>query len=469
MSRHFFVVATGPLLEQGATVMSGQCLRTWHFCAPLLRAGHRVTLITIPIPGATADDGAAKEEAASYQGFPYIRLSFNAPHLALPRLEALLAERGPFDAAVGINAYPAWLLARLAPNLPFWADLNGWTMAEGVTRAAVVGHDNDFAHFWKLEVATLLAADRFSTVTERQAYALEGELALLGRLNAKTFAESFASSVPNAIYPDYATLERRSSVPEFLRDRLPADARIVLWTGGFNTWTDTEMLTEGMARLLAADPSAAFVCTGGAVLGHDELTYKRFLEVATKRLPAGRFLPLGWVPLDQVVALHAAAAVGINIDGTNVETRFGARNRLTNMLGCGLPVLTTRGTEIAAWIEAHGAGTVIPPGSAAALADALAGVLRDREATEAMAAQARTAALEAFAPEATLREFLQWAGAPCRAADRSAPIEDGPIDRLRRWLVAQSASETPFAPEPPFTSPSLPRRVLRKIRWILRS
>ncbi|HMX61502.1 MAG TPA: hypothetical protein PKD58_00375, partial [Candidatus Sumerlaeota bacterium] len=64
MSRKIFVLGTGPLLESGARVMSGQCLRTWHFCKPLLDAGHAVELMTVPIPGTTTDDASSVCEVA---------------------------------------------------------------------------------------------------------------------------------------------------------------------------------------------------------------------------------------------------------------------------------------------------------------------------------------------------------------------------------------------------------------------
>lgn len=463
-----FLLGTGPLLEAGARVMSGQCLRTWHFAAPLLEAGHQVRLMTVPIPGATRDEVDPPVEQATYQGHRYQKLLSNAEHrvLELIRAEALRA-----DAVVGVNAWPAFLAARAleGARVPFWADLNGWTMAEGQIRAATLGHDRDYGHFWRTEVRTLLVADFFSTVSQRQADALYGELATLGLLTHDTFAEEIAGAVPNAVYPDYVKLERTTAIPSVLQGRVGPLDSVILWSGGFNSWTDVDLVTEALGRALSEEPTLHFVSTGGPVIGHDEETHRRFEERARERLPAERWHPLGWVDFEDVLALHAFATVGINVDGRNTETRFGARNRLTNMLGAGLPVVTTMGTEVAEWIERNHAGEVVPQGDATALAGALVRSARDRELWQERAVQARTAALHDFAAANTLRGFLSWAANPRRRPGRDAPPEPGDAAfHLRRWALAKSSEALPFNDGPggehPEGATPLGERLTRIIR-----
>ena len=456
--KRLLLLGTGPLLEEGTTVMSGQCLRTWHFAKPLLDAGFRVRLLTVPIPGATDEQAPDPLTSASYQGFEYGRFVSNNQDRLLPVLAREIETFRP-DGLVGINQWPSWLLAKLGSEKPLWADLNGWTLGEGLVRAVSVGHDNDFPHFWRMESLVALKADFFSTVTARQAWALEGELALLGRLDRTNAAKPLATVVPNAVYPLYEGLPRQPGVPSFLADRLPADAAIVLWSGGFNSWTDIDMLAEGLARAMAEEPRLCFVATGGPVIGHDEAPWKRW-EQARARLPEGRCLTLGWVDLPLVLELHVRAAVGLNIDGTNIETRFGARNRLTNMLGCGLPVVTTRGTEIAEWIERGGHGSVVQPGDAGGLAAALVAAVRDSPRVEAIAARARRAALEEFSAPRTLLPFFEWAADP-RRAPRS---DSAALQRIQDWMMSQAANPLPFAPPPPDT---LRRKLARRLRRLL--
>lgn len=472
MSR-ILVLGTGPLLEKGSRVMSGQCLRTWHFCKPLLAAGHEVRLLTVPIPGATDDAADPPWHEREYEGFVYTAMLANSEPRVAPAIHAAIDTFKPHG-LVGINAWPAYLLARCGGNLPLWADLNGWTMAEGQVRAAVVGHDKEYAHFWKIEATALMRADRFSTVSGRQRDALFGEFAMAGRLTRHLFREPLVHVVPNAVHPEYVSIERRPGVPDWLGDRLPQNAQICLWSGGFNSWTDVGMIVESIAAAMDQVAELHLVCTGGAVLGHDEETHRQFLAEAGRRLPSGRWHMLGWTEMEKVVALHAAAAVGINIDGFSTETHFGARNRLTNMLGAGVPVVTTRGTEIAEWIERHEAGQVVEPGDSAAFAAALVQVCRDPGRAESRAVAARARAQTDFAATNTLPPLLEWCARPRRSADApDSPGSEADAERsadsaapLRHWICLQNRLDVPFS-SPPQPSASAPvplwRRIARKI------
>jgi glycosyltransferase involved in cell wall biosynthesis len=452
------VLATGPLFDRVSRVVSGQSLRTWHFVAPLRGAGHTVRLVTVPIPGATREDAPATEQ--EHEGLSYMALGVNDPARVLPLVAAEIARFAP-EALVGINAWPAFLLALLDRPEPLWADLNGWTMAEGQTRAVVVGHDDDFPHFWRMEALVALTAARFSAVTARQADALHGELAMLGALHRGNAAAPLVDVVPNAVHPDYAALTRGGPPPAI--PGLAPGARIVLWSGGFNTWTNVDLLVGAMARAMESDPAIHLVCTGGAVLGHDESTYRRFESLSAASLPAGRVHRLGWTDQQTVLALHATAAVGINIDGNNVETRFGARNRLTNMLGAGLPVVTTAGTEIADWIAAGDYGAVVPAESdAAQLAAAIVAAAAGGPAVEARAARARAAALDAFAPATTLGGFLAWASNPAAGAPPPAP--DTAPGRLRAFWRRECLAGVPALFHPPAPPAPVWRRAVRRLR-----
>lgn len=436
----FLVLGTGPLLdEEGTTRVAGQCLRTLHFAAPMQAAGHRLLLATVPIPGTEDLDAPvpAVRRTDRATGIRYHALTTHREDRAVRWLRGVLRHRR-FDGVVGINAYPAMLLACAAPDLPFWADLYGWTMAEGQIHGARIGHDWSYDHFWRMEARTLLEADRFSTVSERQANALFGELAMVGRLNSLTFSWPFATTIPAGIHPTYHDLARGGALPAAL-SHWPSDAHVVLWSGGYNAWTDVDLLAGALERAMQREPRLHFASTGGAIPGHDENSYARFRKLAAERLPAERTALLGWIDTEDVVALHSAAHVGINIDSRNTETRFGARTRLTNMLGAGLPVLTTEGTEIAAWIAENEAGTVTPLGDAEAFADALVDSVHRAEAWQRRAEHARTRALEDFSPECTLKDFLAWCERPERAPDRVDP--DAP-EALRARQQAAADLET---------------------------
>jgi glycosyltransferase involved in cell wall biosynthesis len=460
--RKILVVGTGPLLDPGAKVFSGQCLRTWHFVAPMLEAGHEVRLSTVPIPGTTSDKEIATDWA--YRDFSYTRFNTNDGARIRPVIASEISTFAP-DALVGINTYSAFLLAGIETQLPLWADLNGWTMAEGQIRAAALGHDRDFGHFWRQEVQVLMRADRISAVSQRQADATYGELAMIGRLDHRNATEELTSVVPNAVYPDFAKLERTTQMHPVLDGKVPADAHVCLWSGGFNSWTDVETLAWALGQAMEVEPRFHFVATGGPIIGHDEITWKKFLDAAARFIPEGRSHLLGWVDYETMLALHGCAHVGLNLDGANIETRFGARNRLTNMLGAGLPVLTTLGTEISEWIERGNHGGTVKIGDRQGLTDLLVDSARNHGTWATRAESARVAACREFAPAHTVAGLLEWLEMPMPANDRIDFTEGdehySSTARLRQYLLRRIGDPIPFeAPAPPVSglqqSPSAP-------------
>jgi hypothetical protein len=49
--------------------------------------------------------------------------------------------------------------------------------------------------------------------------------------------------------------------------------------------------------------------------------------------------------------VYREADVGLNVDGPNYETLFGARTRILAMAAEGLPVATSVGTELSEWLD----------------------------------------------------------------------------------------------------------------------
>jgi len=446
MSR-LLVIGTGPLLEEStARLVSGQCLRTLHFVRPLIEQNHKVGLITVPIPGTEVNQNKFSKEKCSLvddekKEVRYTALGTSSEEHIVPYLINKMKNKN-YDAVVGVNPYPAYLLAMTKPRVPFWADLNGYTMAEGQTRSRLLGHDRDQFHFWRMEATTLMKADRFSTVTQRQSHALLGELAMLGRFLSTTFREDFSVSVPNAVYKLYANLDRieqnnlqqRGEVLERLQLHIDPDASIVLWSGGFNTWTDVELLVEALKNVLEHNPETHFVATGGAVSGHDDVTFEKFQKLAKKNLPAERVHLLGWTETQNVLDLHRISTVGINVDSPNMETQFGARNRLTNMIGAGLPVVTTTGTEIADWMQDNDVGLTTALGNSEEFAAAILETLQNQEHHLAKANDSRSLALRVFAPEYTLKKFLEWCNSPVKSGDHSPTDFESDITAYMRQI-----------------------------------
>ncbi|GAB4314621.1 MAG: hypothetical protein Kow0059_06500 [Candidatus Sumerlaeia bacterium] len=437
MSR-LLILGTGPLLEAGVRMIGGQCLRTWHFVQPLRAAGHDVILYTVPIPDRSPPGGGDSPLVVQrrYRDFDYQAFAVNDPARLVPVVEAAIADRSP-DALIGVNTFPAFVLAAARSRLPMWADLNGWHLVEGHVHAVRQQTDDFLGLFWDRERTVVRRADAFSTVSERQRLALLGELAFCGRLGRRAAGHEFAHTVPNAVNEMLveAMAEAATAPPEARGPLVPEDAFIVLWSGGFNAWTDVRMLFEGLSAAMRACPSLQFISTGGAVEGFDERTYAEFQALVADSPLRERFHLLGWIDAARLPRLYYEADVGLNADAPNYETLFGARNRLTNMMACGLCPCTTLGTEIAEAVRDHDLGVTFAGGSAAALSDALlAAFAAGREKRREWGRRAAQFARREYSYETTTRPLLQWAARPVLAPDNAekallAPGA-GPLDAV---------------------------------------
>ncbi len=420
-------------------------LRTWHFARPLLDDGHRVRLIAGRLPKTYTED-AEPVTFIRRDALEYFSLS-----------EELFEDRGyvqtladEFDpeAILGVNTYPSSRAVRVDTERPIWCDLNGWIMAEAQTKCRVYDDDRYLSHFWSMERAVLDRADVISTVSEAQAHATLGELASRGRLGRRNFGYRFVYPVPNAVseveYRHDKTVLRGVSPPGDPGRVIAGDGDfVVLWAGGYNTWTDVDLLYDALTAAMAEVPDLRFVSTGGAIDGHDEITFDSFRRHAEDSRFAERFHFAGWVPTEDVPSYYFESDLGINVDSYNYETVFGARNRLNDMMKVGLPVLTTTGTEISHIVAEHELGLTCDT-DAGAFAERLVWAARHRDRLKAMAEAARDFVVREFSYERTTEPVRAWAAEPHRAPDHGRRVDLSPADVF---------SEAASAPPPPVWQP----------------
>ena len=408
-------------------------LRTWHFTRPLLDDGHRVRLIAGRLPKTYPED--AEPVTVTRRGaLEYFSLSAEVFH-DRGYVQKLADELEP-EAILGVNTHPASRAVKIDTEQPIWCDLNGWIMAEAQTKCRVYDDDRYLSHFWSMERAVLDRADVISTVSEAQAHATLGELAARGRLGRRSFGYRFVYRVPNAV----SEVEYRHD-KTVLRGSVAADGDfVVLWAGGYNTWTDVDLLYEALTTAMAEVPELRFVSTGGAIDGHDEITFDSFRRRASGSPFADRFHFAGWVPTEDVPSYYFESDLGINVDSYNYETVFGARNRLNDMMKVGLPVLTTTGTEISRIVAERELGLTCATGDAGAFAERLIWAARHRDRLPAMAEAARDFVHDEFSYERTTEPVRAWAADPHRAPDRGRRIDLSPVDVFSR---PEAAPATP--------------------------
>ncbi|MEO1082626.1 MAG: glycosyltransferase [Acidobacteriota bacterium] len=423
-------IGHAPLPHEPSRLLCSGSLRTWHFVKPLLDAGHEVRLVAARVPGSGGDESTSILERRDGRlhyfsaGFEH----FEDDHFLRGHLE----EFDP-DAVVGINNYPSSRAARLPTDVPLWCDLNGWAMAEAQTKAVTHGDDLYLAHFWNMERAILDRADVVSSVSEAQAHAVVGELASRGRLGRQTVGYDFCRTIPNALLEPYGAhdasrvgAEGGGAPPKIRGALVPHGAFVLLWSGGYNTWTDVDLLVEALCRAMDALDDLHFVSTGGALPGHDELTFERFRRRVAGRGFDDRLHFTGWLPTPEVPHYYAAADLGLNIDRRCYEATYGARNRINDMVAGGLPMLTTLGTEVSRHLASRDLVIGSAIGDVDAFVDAILDARGRRDALRAMAGRARRYARREFSYAKTTRPLVAWAEAPRRAPDRGRAVDLDP-------------------------------------------
>lgn len=174
---------------------------------------------------------------------------------------------------------------------------------------------------------------------------------------------------------------------------LAPDDEVVLWNGGVWSWLDAPTAVRAIARLRARRPRARLVFMGASSAPPAVRAGQaaRALAAELGVLGEGVVFHDGWVPYAERAAWLLDADCAISTHVEHLETRFSSRTRLLDCFWAGLPVVCTRGDELAARVEREQLGATVPPGDDEAVAAALERVLdRGRTAyADRLAATAR--------------------------------------------------------------------------------
>ncbi|TAK37073.1 MAG: glycosyltransferase [Chloroflexota bacterium] len=412
------LLGLAPLPFENLQKMYGPGIRTWQFAKPLVEDGHEVCLIASRMPFVYSDDEPPIRRTV-VDGVTIYTVS-QPVFETTGFVQTILDDFQP-DCVVGATIYPSYVAAKLQTERPLWIDLFGHVMAEAQAKAHIYGTDEYLYIFWNYEHTVLLRGDAFSAVSQPQKFATIGELGAYGRLNRYTFGHDLVHSIPCAIEGEAPPHDRIV----FRGTDVADDDFVVLWSGGYNTWTDVDSLMSGLERAMTANPRIKFVSTGGQIDGHDELTYPRFLQLIARSPHANNFVMKGWVPSEDVPSYYHEANVGINIDSDNYEGMLGSRNRILSWLAAGLPVLTTDTTEISHVVQQEGLGHTFPHRDPAALADLLIRVSANQDELRAKGQQGQQYVLTHYTYRATALPLRRWVANPQPAPDRGqrVPLE----------------------------------------------
>lgn len=440
--RRLAVLGAGPLPKTGAIAAPGVANRLWNFLQPAASASHDCLMISIEAdaPRLTPDAPPALETASRGETTWQTLRVRPEDCLAPTHLKKAIDAFDP-DLLAGAGTLLAGATAcAIAGERPVWVDLFGDPLAEIQAKAEVLGREamptDDLLQVWRLMLRVLLRADAFSTVSRRQAHALQGQLLMVGRDGRPPILTMPCAleSLDIFIKPKAAT-----QTALFEAHGIPADARIALMAGGFNAWVDPALLVAGCEKAMDENPDLHLVTTGGALAGYLGRVYEDFIALAGKSPHRGRIHPLGWLPIQSAHEWLQLADLALMIDRLCVETRLGARNRLLYHAAARCPIVASRGTEVVADMESAGALAAIDAGDADALAQAISEQLEERLAgrdePSPMGDRAYEFCDQFYCFASTSAGFLAFLADPERLDGRLPGSELPPSPTAQAWIA----------------------------------
>ncbi len=423
-----------PLPTENDTCTLAPGKRTWQFARSLLEDGHRVCMVCSRHL-ASYKNAQLKDIQAEDHG-NLIYYSTTQSVFESGTWLQTIHDRFEPDCIVGATVYPSYIATRLNTDKPVWADLFGHIMAEAQTKSFVFKDNYYLSKLWKMERTILDRADIFSVVSTPQSYATIGELGTRGRLNSSTTGYFFVRIIPCSINDSIVNAPANPhpvSEPILRNIQVRDDDFVILWSGGYNTWTDVNTLFNALERIFSINQKIKFVSTGGQIESHDELTYQHFLNMINHSPYRDHFIMNGWVPFNEVPRYWQEADVGINIDLFSYEAILGSRNRILDWMQAGLPVVTTELCELSQIIRENKLGFTFKPENIESLTACILHLVQQPELLRETAERAKQYVFDCLTISRTTEPLREWVSSPWAAPDRhrQSALETDDLDQAR--------------------------------------
>jgi len=409
------IIGSSPLPFENTAKNYAAGIRTWNFALSAKNVNYQVMVIGYRIPSAYKDE-LPEIKFLQHDGIDYY--SVDGPIFENKDWMRKKIKQFEPHCIVGVNTHPSSVVAELNLEIPFWADLNGSVMAEAQAKAYVYGDDKYLSHFFKMESKVLSRADVFSTVSESQGFSLIGELGIWGRLNKDTMGYRLVRVIPNS-----AEDKKFSHTKNVIRGVHAKDSDfVILFSGGYNTWTDVDTLFHGLEKAMIKNPKLVFVSTGGEIFGHDELTYKHFEDLINSSKYKDRFHLCGWVPNEDLPNYYLESDLGINSDKFSYEAILGSRTRILDWLRVPLTFISTPLSEITNYLIQNNLAFGFKEGNSDDLAEKLVHISTHSEELVKIKENLKKVFSDEFTPNSTLKEFRKWLKSPNFAPDHGRVV-----------------------------------------------
>jgi glycosyltransferase involved in cell wall biosynthesis len=167
-------------------------------------------------------------------------------------------------------------------------------------------------------------------------------------------------------------------------------SEILLYTRFFEF--KIERVLEVLRRVVEEVPDAGLVVVGKGFSGEEEQLLKQAEAIGLR----GSIEYEGWVDAAALPAYFAQASVAIHPFDDTLINRAKCSVKLIDLLSAGVPVVADAVGQNVEYIRHNETGLLVPSGDAAAMANAVVELLRDRGMADRLGAQAARDVAERF-------------------------------------------------------------------------
>lgn len=304
------LVGMAPLPQKNASpVLFGQ-LRTWSILRFLQHHDFDIELFLL-------------SDSADIDGH-----IIHSPHTA--QAVSKLCER--VDCIVTAGPFlPALILDALDPNIPLFLDWPSDPLADQHAKRLVTEiNQSDESIVLEIVHRALRRADAISVISQRQYWAVLGQLLLLGREDTPIYVVPIAYD-----FPEKPIAKKKS-------------ASAILLSGSLNTWLNIDIILQTIHEC----PELHLHCTGGVVSHNPQA---QDIVYRWKNLLNERLCLHGWLNSSELNEVLSDANIGVWLDNEGIEPLLGSRTRALFYIWHGVKIIASNTTELAAFLESEGA------------------------------------------------------------------------------------------------------------------
>ena len=312
----------------------------------------------------------------------------------LRRLPRLLRDER-FDLVHSQHAHmPDLLYRRFNRAPPIYRTVHSTIAGQraGIAAAQRFGGELEHSENWQIALDPLLRAAEWLTLRDSDqlvalSHYMVNELVSLGL----GLSRDEIRVVYNGVRVDRFRPDARAPIPG-----LPsADGPVVLYSGRPTLLKGIGVLVDAIPEILDQVPAAHFAFAGASEAEFRSLTDAR-------KLPMDHLHFLGKLPYDALPGAYASADVAVA-----PTFRDNVPFWVLEAMSSGVPVVASRIGGIPELVTEGKTGTLVPPGSPSALAEAVIRLLRDPDLREELGRAARQSAVDRFTWSRAADETLE--------------------------------------------------------------